>query len=71
MVETTKVAIVENEPLFREVLERTLDAETGLQVVASTDSGEQAIRIAKEIKPDVILMDIELQGEIYGIEAAL
>jgi len=71
MVETTKVVIVEDEPLFREVLQRTLDDEPGLEVVATTDSGEQAISIAKEVKPDVILMDIELKGEIDGIEAAL
>ena len=52
-------------------MERTLDAETGLQVVASTDSGEQAISIAKEVKPDVILMDIELKGKIDGVKAVL
>lgn len=70
-MEATKVVIVEDEPLLREILQRTLDTEAGIEVVAATDTGEQAVSIAREMKPDAILMDIELKGEMDGIEAAV
>ena len=70
-METTRVVIVEDEALFRELLRRTLSAEPGLEVVGVAEDGETAIRLAGEAKPDVVLMDIELPGELDGIEAAL
>lgn len=70
-MDTTRVIIVDDEPLFRELLGRTLSAETGLKVVGTAEDGETAIRLASQEKPDVVLMDIELQGEMDGIEAAL
>ena len=70
-METMRVVIVEDEPLFRELLHHTLSAEPGLEVVGVAEEGEMAIRLAKEARPDVVLMDIELPGELDGIEAAL
>ena len=70
-METTRVVIVDDEALFRELLRRTLSAEPGLEVVGVAGDGETAIRLAKEASPDVVLMDIELPGEMDGIEAAL
>lgn len=63
--------IVEDEPLFRELLRRTLSAEPVLKVVGLAEDGETAIRLAREREPDAVLMDIELPGELDGIEAAL
>ncbi len=70
-MEKTKIAIVDDEALFRELLSRTLSAEPGLEVVGTAADGEAAIRLAEEVSPDVIMMDIELPGELDGIEAAL
>jgi CheY-like chemotaxis protein len=42
----------------------------GFNVVRICATGEEAIQKATELKPDLILMDIVLQGEIDGIEAA-
>lgn len=70
-LETTRVVIVEDQPLFRELLRRTLSAEMGLEVVGVAEDGETAVRLARETKPDVVLMDIELSGKMDGIEAAL
>ena len=67
----TKIIIVEDEALFRELLCRTLESEPGLEVVGEAEDGETAIRLAEELNPDVVLMDIELLGELDGIEAAL
>lgn len=70
-METTRVIIVDDEALFRELLGRTLSAEPGLEVVGVAEDGETAIRLAIDERPDVVLMDIELPGELDGIEAAL
>lgn len=70
-METTRVIIVDDEALFRELLSRTLSAEPGLEVVGVAEDGKTAIRLAIDERPDVVLMDIELPGELDGIEAAL
>ena len=70
-MEATKVVIVEDEPLFRDLLRRTLSAEPRLEVAGVAKDGEAAVRLARETKPDVVLVDIELPGELDGIEAAL
>jgi len=70
-VAVTRVMMVEDEPLFRDLLTRTLANEPGLEVVGIAEDGEAAIKLFKEVSPDVVLMDIELPGEIDGIDAAL
>lgn len=70
-MKTTRILIVEDDILFRELLRRVLSREPRIKVVGEADNGETAFRIAKEIKPDVVLMDIELKGDIDGIEVAL
>jgi DNA-binding NarL/FixJ family response regulator len=67
----TKIVIVEDEPLFRDLLRRTLSAEPELEVVGVARDGEEAISVSTETNPDVILTDIELPGKLDGIEAAL
>ena len=70
-MEATRVLIVEDEPLFSDLLRRTLSAEPGLEVVGVVGDGETAVRLAGELTPDAVITDIELQGEMDGIEAAL
>ena len=48
-METTRVVIVEDEPLFRELLSRTLSAEPGLEVVGVAEDGDTAVRLAGEL----------------------
>ena len=70
-VEKIRVAVVEDEALFREMLVDALSRKGGLEVVGTTDDAEKAIALARQTKPDVMLMDIELAGEMDGIDAAL
>jgi len=42
----------------------------GYDVSAIVSSGEEAVRMAEELHPDLVLMDIVLQGEMDGVEAA-
>ena len=69
--EKIRVAVVEDEALFREMLVDVLSRQVGLEVVDTAEDGEQAIALARKVKPNVMLMDIELAGEIDGIEASL
>jgi len=70
-MEPTTVILVEDEPLFREMLRRILSVESSIKVVGEAEDGETAIRLAREKNPDVVLMDIELSGELDGIDAAI
>ncbi len=56
------VLIVDDHPLFRQGLRDVLNTEHDLNVVGEADSGEQALTRAQELRPDVILMDINLPG---------
>ena len=62
------VVIVEDEGLFRDMLKISLSSFPNLEVVGAVDSGEAALRVTKELKPKVVLMDIELGSEPNGIE---
>ena len=68
---TIRVAIVEDESLFRDLLRTALAQYPGLEVAGAYPDGEQAVRDIPAIKPDVVLMDIELGGQLNGIQAAM
>jgi len=71
IVEKTRLIVVDDEPLFRELLRSTLSAVLGLEVVGVAGDGESAVLLARKEKPDVVIMDIEMPGKLDGIEAAL
>ena len=71
MTEKTRLIVVEDEALFRELLTSNLSKEPNLEVIETAEDGETAIRLARELQPDVMLMDIELKGNMDGIESAL
>jgi signal transduction histidine kinase len=64
-----KILVVEDESIVAKDIERCLK-NLGYTVSATVVSGEEAIKKAGEDKPDLVLMDIVLQGEMDGIEAA-
>lgn len=63
-----KILIVEDEMIISLMLEQMV-TQMGHEVLAKATSGEKAIKKALEVKPEVILMDIRLQGKMDGIEA--
>lgn len=63
------ILIVEDESLVAKALSVTL-MRLGHKVTLIASTGEEAIQRAKEERPDMILMDIILDGEMDGIEAA-
>jgi len=62
------VLIADDHPLVREALHRALDVEEDMKVVAEASDGEEAVKLASELKPDVVVMDI-VMPKLNGIEA--
>lgn len=63
-----KVMLVEDHVLVREGTRELLDQENDLQVLVEAGDGEEAVRLAAEHSPDVIIMDIAMP-KLNGIEA--
>ena len=64
-----RILIVEDEYIVAADLEMKL-TRLGYQVVGSAVTGEEAIVLAERHRPDVVLMDVQLQGRMNGVEAA-
>lgn len=63
-----KVLLAEDHVVVREGTRQLLEREDDLEVVGEAGDGEEAIRLAQELKPDVVVMDIAMP-KINGIEA--
>jgi len=63
-----RVLIADDHPLFRDGMHGLLDSVQDTEVVGEAATGEEAVGLASEVNPDVILMDIKMPG-INGIEA--
>ncbi|SDA99679.1 response regulator transcription factor [Sinorhizobium sp. NFACC03] len=62
-----RVAIVDDHPLFREGVTRSLSEIEGFEIVAEGSSKDDATQIAESLGPDIMLMDISMPGG--GLEA--
>jgi DNA-binding NarL/FixJ family response regulator len=66
--EPLRVMVVDDHELFRSGLRRLLDSEPGIDVVADARRGDEAVEKAEQLRPDVVVMDINMPG-ISGIDA--
>ncbi|WP_327089139.1 response regulator transcription factor [Nonomuraea sp. NBC_01738] len=66
---TTKVLLADDQALVRAGFRSLLARAKDLAVVGEAASGEEAVRQAESLRPDVILMDIRMPGALDGIEA--
>jgi len=64
-----RMLIVEDESIVAQDLRYKLLA-WGYQVAGIASSGEEAVRVAAELRPDLVLMDVRLPGRVDGIQAA-
>ncbi len=64
----TKVLLVDDHELVRTGLRLILEDHKDIAVVGEANSGEEAVRLTDQLKPDIVLMDISMPG-IGGIEA--
>jgi len=64
-----RVLLVDDHIVMRQGLSRLLRGESDIEVIEETSDGESAVRLIRELSPDVVLMDINMPG-MDGIEAA-
>ena len=63
------VLIVEDEPNYADTLEMFID-ELGYKLAGLADEGQKALKLFRENQPDIVLLDINIQGELSGIDLA-
>ncbi len=68
MPEPIRVLIADDHPLFRSGMRALLMADEGTEVSGEATTGEEAIALAAECRPDVVLMDLQMP-DVNGIEA--
>lgn len=66
-----KIVIIVEDDLILNLLYESYLERLGFQTEGELVYGKTAIEVAKELEPDLIIMDISLEGEIDGIEAML
>jgi DNA-binding NarL/FixJ family response regulator len=62
MSDLIRVLVVDDHPLFRQGVVSSLGVEPGLTVVGEANSGEEALNLARELLPDIVLLDISMPG---------
>jgi DNA-binding NarL/FixJ family response regulator len=63
MAEVIRVVIVEDHVLMREALVELLKLQDSIEVAAAVGDGHRAVTVAAELRPDVILLDVEIPGD--------
>lgn len=63
------ILVVEDERLVAADIQQTLTL-LGYRVLVCTSTGEEAVELAEAVSPDLVMMDIHLDGQMDGIEAA-
>jgi two-component system nitrate/nitrite response regulator NarL len=69
MSDRISIVVVDDHPLFRQGVVSALQGEPDFQVVGETDSGEQALQLARTLMPQVMLLDVSMTGW-NGIQTA-
>jgi DNA-binding NarL/FixJ family response regulator len=65
---SVRVLIVDDQAPFRDAARAVVEATDGFEVVGESGTGEASIEAASQLKPDLVLMDVNLPG-INGLEA--
>jgi two-component system nitrate/nitrite response regulator NarL len=63
-----RIVIADDHPIFRDGLRRLLEAETDLKVIGEASDGSEAIKLARQLKPDILLLDLAMP-KMPGLEA--
>ena len=68
MPDPIQILLVEDQTLMRQGLKTILDLEPGLHVVGEASDGESGVQLALELRPDIVLMDVQMP-RLNGVEA--
>jgi DNA-binding NarL/FixJ family response regulator len=63
-----RVLIVDDHDLFRSGLRNLLEVEDGIEIIGEAAGGQEAVKIVRELAPDVVVMDLNMPG-MGGVEA--
>jgi DNA-binding NarL/FixJ family response regulator len=67
-MEDVRVLIVDDQPPFRDASRMVVEMTDGFEVAGEAENGEQGVEMAANLKPDLVLMDVQMPG-IDGLEA--
>jgi len=54
------LVIADNDPIFRDGVRRLLEAEDGCKVIGEASDGAEAVKLAHQLKPDILLLDLDM-----------
>lgn len=64
-----RVLVIDDHPLFRQGIRWTLEDAADIEIIGEAENGQEAIKLAERLTPDVVLVDINLPG-LNGLEVA-
>ncbi|MGO9125653.1 MAG: response regulator [Terriglobales bacterium] len=64
----TRIVIADDHPIFRDGLRRLLETEPDLKVIGEASDGAEAVKLARQLKPDILLLDLAMPRH-PGLEA--
>ncbi len=65
-----RILIVDDHDLVREGVRALLEREADFEVVGDVGDGQEALRVVRQLRPEVVLMDVNLPGGLGGLETA-
>ena len=69
MTSSVRILLADDDPLFMDALEAILGIESEIEIAGRAHDGEEAMRLAEELEPDVVLMDLSMPV-VDGFEAS-
>ncbi len=66
--QTVRIVIADDHPIFRDGLRRLLESEPDLKVLGEASDGAEAVKLARQLKPDILLLDLAMPKH-PGLEA--
>ncbi|CAH0118980.1 MULTISPECIES: response regulator transcription factor [unclassified Paenibacillus] len=70
MERNIRIVVVDDMEAHRRRLERMIADCADMTCVGSAESGEEAVAVAEKLQPDIVLMDIEMEDKLAGVQAA-
>lgn len=64
-----KILVIEDDPIYASAIEMLID-EMGYELAAQTNTSNEVLRLIKATSPDLLLLDIHIQGDMDGIQVA-